>query len=151
MKRSERKARRPQPLKKLFGKVLPHNYAEKYALIHQYQQFFHEQQNDAVFQLVKVMNVTSNSITVSVPSPALVTYLRLHSQQLDESIQQQFGQHMELIIKAVPESDKPKTVKLEPARHCSEQVSEQVRKSSSSLEHEELKQAMIRLAKAIKD
>lgn len=153
MAKSRRNKHYPVPLSSLFGKVLPENFRQKSATIHQYQQFFNSLESDAVFQMVEVINVTDEHLSLAVPSPSLVNYLRLHSQQLRQQIEEQFGLDLELIFKVLPESISPKREikKMPSARHFSASVSDQIKKSSSGLDDEELRNAMISLADTIKN
>jgi len=149
---NNRKTHKPVKVSSLFGKLLPQDYRQKSALINQFQHFFDQQKSDAVFQMVKVMNVTEHQLVLAVPSPALVNYLRLHSQQIKAQIAELFGQHLELKIMAQPESlvgdsEPPEKKGL---KHFSESVTRQIKKSSASVDDEELRQAMISLAEAIK-
>ena len=141
------------PVSSLFRKLLPHNFQQKNATIQQYQQFFHSQTGDAVYQMVEVMNVTDSVLTLSVPSPALVNYLRLHSVEIRQQITEQFGIFLDLKIIAQPGSLETGSQKraLKPPRHFSEDVCIKLRKSASSVDDEALRAALISLSKAIKD
>ncbi len=137
----------------LFGKLLPKDFKQKSATINQYQHFFQSQTSDAVYQMVDVLNVTQDCLTVSVPSPALLNYLRLHSQQIRDLISEQFGHYPQLKIKVIPETPDPdgSGKDLKPARHFSPAVCDQIIKSAGGLQDEELREAMISLANTIKD
>jgi hypothetical protein len=149
-----RKKNKSSPLQvsKLFGKILPEGYQSKTALISQYQHFFNSLDTDAVFQMVKVMSIDANMLTVSLPSAALVNYLRLHSQQICREIEHQFGQVMALRIISSPagaQNEMPRP-RLKPAAHFSEEVSDKIKTSAINLDDDELKQSLLRLADAIK-
>ena len=110
------------------------------------------QDSDAVFQLVRVLNVDNACLTLSVPSPALINYLRLHSEQISRQIEHQFGRSMALKIVAAPagaQQTLPRS-QLKPAPHFSQEVCDQVTKSANNLEDDELRQSLLSLAKAIK-
>lgn len=91
------------PLATLFKGLLPEGYAQKRAQIQQFQHFFEMQESDAVFQMVKVTNVTDNYLNVTLPNAALSSYLRLHSEQIRQLILQNFGVELELKISTRPE------------------------------------------------
>lgn len=137
----------------LFRKLLPDNFRQKNVTIQQYQQFFHSQSSDAVFQMVQVMNVSDDRITLAVPSSALANYLRLHSVEIRQQIAEQFNQSLELKIIAQPESMSPeeKSSKLKPVKHFSQTVCDQVKKSASSVDDDALKAALVSLSKSIRE
>lgn len=143
----------PVPLSSLFSKLLPSDFRQKTATINQYQQFFNSQTSDAVYQMVQVMNVSEDSITLAVPSSALVNYLRLHSLEIRQQISDQFGRVLDLKIVAQPQSmtaDGQKNA-LKPARHFSPSVCDQLKKSAASLDDDELRAALISLSQAIRE
>ncbi len=141
----------PTAVAQLFGKILPQNYRSRAALINQYQHFFNALESDAVFQMVKVINVEENVLTLSLPSAALMNYLRLHSQQISSQIEEQFGQLMQLKLTTSPAGaqNEQAHVRLKPAAHFSEQVSEQIKRSAKDVDDEELMQSLVNLADAI--
>jgi hypothetical protein len=153
MNKNRRKKHSPVPVSSLFGKLLPDNFQQKSATIQQYQQFFYSRTGDAIYQMVEVMNVTDSTLTLAVPSPGLVNYLRLHSLDLRQQISEQFGVLLELKIVAQPGSLEPDDQRnaLKPARHFSRDVCEKLRKSASSVDDEALRAALISLSRAIKD
>lgn len=141
------------PVAKLFRKLLPEDFQRKSATIQQYQQFFKSQTGDAVYQMVEVINVTEVTITLAVPSPALVNYLRLHSVEIRQQIAEQFGCDIDIKVIAQPQSlsaeDQKKSLK--PARHFSRDVCERLKKSAASVEDDALRAALISLSTTIKN
>jgi len=101
MKRSKNK--KLVPVSQLFKRLLPEGFAQKRAEIEQFQHFFDLQESDAVFQMVKVTNVTSQYLNVTLPNAALSSYLRLHSEQIRQSIIENFGVDLILKISTRPE------------------------------------------------
>jgi hypothetical protein len=151
-KPDQRKKHHPVKISSLFGKLLPENYRQKNAAISQYQHFFNEQTGDAVFQMVEVTNVTDHQLVLAVPSPALVNYLRLHSQQIKSQLAGLFGQTLDIKIIAQPGSmeRQPEINKQHKLKHFPNSVCAQIEKSASTLEDDELRRAMIALARTIK-
>jgi hypothetical protein len=142
----------PLQVSRLFGKILPDGFQAKTALINQYQHFFNSLDSDAVFQMVRVVSVEANILTVSLPSAGLVNYLRLHTQQISREIEHQFGQLMALKIISSPtgaQNEMPRP-RLKPAPHFSAEVSDKIKISAKGIEDDELKQSLLRLAEAIK-
>lgn len=148
---ARRKNKKPVRLAALFKGLLPENFQQQRALIQQYQYFFQAQESDVVFQMVTVVNVTDRYLHVSVPNPALANYLRLHSQQIQQQIQHDFGLGLELKISARPENmhNSEHQQKLPPARHFSKTVCDQIKHSADSLEDDALKAALKSLSKTI--
>jgi hypothetical protein len=146
------KNKQPAQVSKLFGKILPANYRAKSALIEQYQQFFKSLDSDAVFQMVSVNNVEADCLTLSLPSAALVNYLRLHSKQIQQQIEHQFGQMMEIKIISMPTGAQSQQAhnRIKPAAHFSAQVSDQIKQSAKNIDDDELMQSLIKLADAIR-
>jgi hypothetical protein len=142
----------PLQVAKLFGKILPDGFQSRTALINQYQQFFNSMDSDAVFQMVKVVSVDANTLTVSLPSAGLVNYLRLHSEQIRREIEHQFGQMMALKIISSPTGaqDQMPRSRLKPAAHFSAEVSDKIKLSAKNIDDEELQQSLLRLAEAIR-
>ena len=89
---------------RFFKGLLPEGYAQQQAQIQQFQHFFEAQESDAVFQMVKVTNVTDNYLNITLPNAALSSYLRLHSEQIRQLIQHNFGMELVLKISTSPES-----------------------------------------------
>ncbi len=142
----------PLQVSKLFGKILPDDFQSRTALINQYQQFFNSMNSDAVFQMVKVVGVESNTLTLSLPSAGLVNYLRLHTQQISREIEHQFGQVMTLKVISSPtgaQNELPRP-RLKPAAHFSAEVSDKIKVSAKNIDDEELQQSLLRLAEAIR-
>lgn len=141
------------PVSSLFSRLLPDEFQRKRATIQQYQQFFYSIDTDAVFQMVEVMNVTADTLTVAVPSSALVNYLRLHSPEIRQQIFEQFHHSLELKIIARPDSMclEDEKIKLKPAKHFSRSISDQVKKSASMVDDEDLQSALVSLSKAIRE
>lgn len=137
---------------KLFKGLLPEGFQQKRSLIQQYQHFFKSQQSDAVFQMVQVVNVTDRYLHVSVPNPALATYLRLHSEQIQQKMRHNFGSILELKVSARPEDMRnyEHKQKLPPARHFSKKVCDRINNSVESIDDEALKAALISLSKTIR-
>lgn len=142
----------PLQISRLCAKILPEGYQSKTALINQYQHFFNSLDSDAVFQMVKVVSVEANMLTVSLPSAGLVNYLRLHNQQICKEIEHQFGQVMGLKIISSPSGayNVAARTRLKPAAHFSAEVSDKIKISARGIEDDELKQSLLRLAEAIK-
>ena len=101
---TRKRNKKPVQVARLFKGLLPEDYAQKRALIQQYQQFFESQESDAVFQMVKVTNVTDDYLNVTLPNAALSSYLRLHGEQIRQSILESFGVELTLKISTRPES-----------------------------------------------
>ena len=145
------KAFKPKPAAALFKRWLPKDFKEKSALINQLQQLFLAQSSDAVFQMVTVCNVTESYLSLSVPNPPLAAYLRLHSDQVRQLIEENFGLSLELKISARPDS----TVREDGAGYTvaasevSEVACEQIRKSADSLDDEDLRHALQSLSKTL--
>ncbi len=142
----------PLQVSRLFGKILPDGFQAKTALINQYQHFFNSLDSDAVFQMVKVVSVEADMLTVSLPSAGLVNYLRMHAQQISKEIEHQFGQVMALKIVTSPmgaQNEMPRS-RLKPAAHFSAEVSDKIKISAKNIEDDELKQSLLRLAEAIR-
>ena len=141
------------PVKSIFKGLLPKSYRQQWSVIQQYQHFFQAQESDAVFQLVKVANVTSDYLHVTMPNPALANYLRLHNEEIRSLLLESFGHALEIKISSRPEAnnevfDKPK---LKPAQHFSDKVCSQVFDAADSVDDERLSAALKSLSKAIKE
>ena len=152
MKKSNRGRKQPVRLSSLFNKALPENFRSRGAEIQHYQAFFESRSGDAVFQMVRVMNVTEDTLSLSVPSPALVNYLRLHTQEIRQQITEQFGKQLELKIVASPDSgsEESSSIKLKPARHFDQQVCDRLQRSAAGVDDDNLRQALIALSKSIR-
>ena len=135
----------------IFKGLLPAEYREKTGLIQQYQYFFEAQESDAVFQMVKVCNVTDEYLQVSVPNPALSVYLRMHAEEIKALMMENFGQALELKISSRPESagESAKNIPLPPAPHFPQKVCQQVYDSANSVEDDALSAALKSLSKTI--
>lgn len=148
---SRRKRFHPVRLSALIRGVLPAEYQSRDASIQQLQAFFDTHAADAVFSMVRVINVTESTLTLAVPSPALVNYLRLHTQELREQIAEQFGRDLSLKIVAQP--DAMRTGQSKPARQplhrVDDAISEQINRSAATVEDETLREALLKLSRSI--
>jgi len=149
MKRSKNK--KPVPLSQLFKRILPEGFAQKRAEIEQFQHFFDLQESDAVFQMVKVTNVTGQYLNVTLPNAALSSYLRLHSDQIRQLILENFGVDLILKISTRPEvSEREKQYpKHKLSADFSQSSCDQMTTAAEYIEDEELKQAMKSLSKTL--
>ncbi len=142
----------PQPIQALFRKLLPQEFRQKRAQIDHLQQFFAERKSDAVFQVVRVLNVTPQYLHVSLPNPALANYFRLHGQEIRQQIKQQFGQDLQLKISVQPPGNATdRSPSYAPLPHYSADVTEQIGRSADALEDDELKAALKSLSKTLHD
>ena len=142
----------PRSVAQLCGAILPENFRSRSALISQFQHFFNGLESDAVFQMVKVLNVENNVLTLALPSPALLNYLRLHSQELRVKIEEQFGQVMQLKFTIMPSGSYTfkDQDRLPPATHFSAEVSNKIKRSAQDVDDDELMQSLMDLADAIR-
>ena len=152
MRSDKRSKHKPVPVSRLFKGLLPDDYRHKQALIGQIQHFFELQSSDAVFQMVQVLNVTDQQLTLAVPSPPLVNYLRLHAEEIKQQLQQQFGLALELKILSQPEAIAAEVEhsELDKPQHFSEAVCSRIEKSATTVDDKALREAMISLARTIK-
>ena len=136
----------------LCSSFLPPDYREKWGLIQQYQHFFEAQQSDAVFTMVKVLNVTDTQLIVSVPNPALSTYLRMHGEEIKALLLESFGKALELKISSRPETASDHLTKpaLKPAQHFDDTVCSQINDAANSIEDEDLQAALKSLSETIR-
>ncbi len=149
--KNQRKDHKPVKVSNWVKACLPDSFQEKSASIQQYQAFFEQQTSDAVYALVKVLNVNDNELTLAVPSPALVNYLRLHEAQIRRQIETLFHHSMSIKVVAQPELMETDTNSLEPvqSKHYSATVCAQIQKSAASLEDNDLRDALLSLAKTL--
>jgi sugar-specific transcriptional regulator TrmB len=136
----------------LCKRLLPQDYRHKSAEIRRYQLFFQQQSSDAVFQMVEVINVSEREIVLAVPSPVLVNYLRLHMNQIQQQIQEQFGQSPAIKVVAMPDSNikADADIQRKGVKHFSNDVSERMQKSVTAIDDDKLREAMQALARAIR-
>ncbi len=141
-----------QPIQSLFRKLLPQEFRQKRGQIEHFQQFFAGQEQDAVFQLVRVLNVTAQYLHVSLPNPPLANYFRLHSQEIRQQIKQQFGQDLQLKISVQPQADEAgESREHKPLPHYSSAVTEQIGRSADAVDDAELKAALKSLSRTLRD
>jgi len=91
------------PVSELFKQHLPQDFSRKRAQIEQFQAFFATRDSDAVFQMVTVNNVTASELSLTLPSAALASYLRLHAEQLRQQIREMFGVELSIKISTRPD------------------------------------------------
>lgn len=136
----------------LCSAFLPAEYRQKWGLIQQYQHFFEAQESDAVFTMVKVLNVTDAQLIVSVPNPALSTYLRMHGDEIKALLFENFGKALELKISSRPETGRDHLAKqpLKPAPHFDDNVCSKINDAANTIEDEDLQAALKSLSKTIR-
>jgi hypothetical protein len=141
-----------RPVRSLFGDILPEGYGRKTAEIQRFQAFFDSLDDDPVYAYVQVLSVQDGCLTIAVPSPGLVNYLRLHTVELNARIKQQFGHNLTLkmIVQPGGRALGAEKARSQPAQHFSSQVAERVGKSAAGIDDEKLREALMRLAQTIK-
>ena len=142
-----------RPVRNLFGDILPPDYRQRTATINQFQAFFSSLEDDPVYACVEVLSVDHDSLTLAVPSPGLVNYLRLHTREISGMLEQNFGRRFELRMIVQPGAARvgAEHARQRPARHFSDEVSKQVERSANGLEDEALKEALTRLSRSIRE
>lgn len=145
------KNKKPVRLASIFKKLLPEGYAQKRAQIQQFQYFFEAHESDAVFQMVKVTNVTGEYLNVTLPNAALSSYLRLHSEQIRQEIVQNFGVDLILKISTRPESlsQNDPEIKKDWLPDISQSSCDQMINAADHVEDDELKNALKSLSKTL--
>jgi hypothetical protein len=141
MKKRKPSNSKPLPVKNFFARVLPENYRAHASLIHQFQHFFQQMKDDAVYQQVTVNNVSDNLLHVSLPNSTLANYFRLHELELKQSIENAFSIRPSIKVSVKPEQQ-DKELRREPLKPVSEKVADQIGKSSEAVEDEHLKAAI---------
>ncbi len=144
---------RPRPVSSLFGRLLPPDFARQRVLIEQYQQFFNSLDSDPAFALVQVLHVRERELAVALPSPAHAAWLRRNQPQLEQAIQEQFGQRLSLNIRVDPELMTPRKVApgLPPARPVRRETAERIERSAAAIDDEALSRALKSLARTLKN
>lgn len=139
-----KRAQKPVQVSRLFKGLLPENFPQKRAQIQQYQHFFESIESDAVFQMVRVNNVTHEFVSITLPNAALSSYLRLHSQQIKQLIQQYFGVDLDLKISTRPDTSQPEQEKHHKdwLPDISQSSCAQINTAAEHVEGEALKQAL---------
>ena len=95
--------------------------------------------------MVEVVNASDSLVTLALPSPALVNYLRLHQEYLVAAIEQQFGHNPQLKMIVAPEgrsgTDHGRGG-LTSAEPVSERARAQIRAGADLVEDEQLREAL---------
>ncbi len=141
-----------QPVQALYKRLLPQDFFAKRAQIRQFQQFFDERKTDAIFQMVKVLNVTGEYLHVSLPNPPLANYFRLHGEEIRQQIREQFNRDLQIKISVQPQGDEHAAAQShKPLAHYNQAVTEQISKSAEALDDDELKAALKSLSQTLQD
>ena len=135
----------------LFKGLLPEGYLQKNAVVQQYQYFFESLESDAVFQMVKVTNVTDQYLNVTLPNATLSSYLRLHGEQIRQLISENFGVDLILKISTRPEvSKRPEAIKNQDwLPDISKSSCDQITNAAEYVEDDELKKALKSLSRTL--
>lgn len=141
MKKHKSSSSKPLPVKNFFARVLPEDYRTHASLIHQFQHFFQQMKDDAVYQQVTVNNVSDHLLHVSLPNSTLANYFRLHELELQQSIESAFSIRPSIKVSVQPKQQDKKLPRESPAP-VSEKVVDQISKSSEAVEDEHLKAAI---------
>lgn len=141
MKKRKSTNSKPLPVKNFFARVLPEDYRAHASLIQQFQHFFQQMRDDAVYQQVTVNNVSDNLLHVSLPNSTLANYFRLHERELQQSIESAFSIRPSIKVTVQPEQ-RNKELLREPLAPVSEKIADQINKSSETMEDEHLKAAI---------
>ncbi len=143
--------KKPVPVSSLFKGLLPEGFAQKRAEIEQFQHFFEVQESDAVFQMVKVTNITDQYLNVTLPNAALSSYLRLHGEQIRQQILENFGVDLILKISTRPEvsQQNKQYAKHKLTADFSQSSCDQMTNAADYVDDEELKKALKSLSKTL--
>lgn len=133
--------------------ILPVNFRQIKSQTSKYQQFLREQLPDSVSASVQVINVSKEEIVIAVSSASVTNFLRMHSRELQQQIQETFNTSQKLIFKTMPDSllqieQRPKVRK--PVRVSDESI-ESISNNAQWIEDEKLKQALQSLARQLKN
>ena len=107
----------------------------------------------AVKQSVTVLTINQDEIVIAANSPMVANYLRLHSREIQQQIRETFHFEQTLKFRTVPDS----LLKLErqhslpQPRQVSAESVEAIERNAQWIEDEDLRAAMLSLAKSLED
>lgn len=140
-----------QRVSSYIARLLPANFGQQRSLILQFQHFFDSLPGDAVYQLVRVLNVTDQYLHVALPNSALSAYLRLHGEQILRQVKKSFGLTLQLKISTRPDLVTPSTVQSAKPElpEVSADSCKQIRSSAGAIEDEALSDALQSLSETL--
>ena len=139
-------------ISRLCRSVLPPGFEQVTRLGPDIQRFLEQNLPETVNQAVTLLTINQDEIVVAANSPMVANYLRLHSREIEQQLRETFKLEQALKFRTIPDS----LLKLDNNEYRAhpEQVSDEsieaIRRNAEWIEDEELKAALLSLAKSLK-
>ena len=139
-------------ISRLCQTVLPPEFEQVTRLGPDIQRFLEQNLPETVNQAVTLLTINQDEIVVAANSPMVANYLRLHSREIEQQLRETFKLEQALKFRTIPDS----LLKLDNNEYRAhpEQVSDEsieaIRRNAEWIEDEELKAALLSLAKSLK-
>lgn len=140
-----------QRLGKLCQAVLPAGFEQVKKRAPEIQRFFEENLPDPVNRCVTLLTLDSQEIVISANSPAVASYLRMHSREIRQQLSETFQLEQPIRFCTLPDSllrlDDP--VSRPPPRKASSASVRAIRRNAQWIEDDELRASMLALADSL--
>ena len=137
-----------QKLDKLCQAVLPDNFEQVKRWVPELQRFLEENLPEPVNRCVTLLTINREEIVLSANSPAVASYLRMHSREIGQQLSETFQFEQQIRICTLPDSmlrlNDP--VSRPPPREASAASVDAIRRNAEWIEDDELRASMLALA-----
>ena len=140
-----------QKLDKLCQAVLPAGFEQVKRRVPEIQRFLDENLPEPVNRCVTLLTLNREEIVLSANSPAVASYLRMHSREIEQQLSETFQFKQRVRICTLPDSmlrlDDP--VSRPPPREVSTASVDAIRRNAKWIEDDELRASMLALADSL--
>lgn len=133
--------------------VLPPEFAQLERQIPKIQKFFEQNLPESVQGCVTLLTLNDEQIVIAANSPMVANFLRLHSAEIEQQLRETFNLEQALKFRTIPDAlmnTGSRDQLPEPEAVSGEAVSA-IERNAQWIEDEELRAAMLSLAKCLKE
>ena len=139
-------------ISRLCQSVLPPGFEQVTRLGPEIQHFLEQNLPESVNQAVTLLTVNQHEIVIAANSPMVANYLRLHSSEIAQQLQETFGLEQAVRFRSVPDSllkiNQSQTSRA--PRAASAESITAIQRNAEWIENEDLKAALLSLAESLK-
>lgn len=137
---------------RLCQSVLPPEFEQVRRQLPEIQRFLKQNLPEPVNQAVTLLTLNQDEIVIAANSPLVANYLRLHGKEIQQQLHETFGLQQSLKFRTIPDSmlklDQPG--KLRDPKKVSAESIDALERNAKWIEDDDLKAAMLSLAKSLK-
>lgn len=133
--------------------LLPPEFERLEQQIPEIQKFLEQNLPESVQACVTLLTLNDEQIVIAANSPLVTNFLRLHSSEIEQQLRETFGLEQALNFRTIPDGllQTGSRVHQPQPRVVSDEAVEAIERNAEWIDDEELKQAMLSLAKSLRE